>query len=132
MAKEPLFKIDPDSEVVGGGHGQVYVTTTPNHPPSSAGKKMPDHDKTYVAKHTVIMENHLGRLLKDDEEVHHKDEDPSNNVLSNLVLTSREDHQRDHAKKRKFWKKSPRTKPGKKRKAALRVIEAFLNSSLFQ
>ena len=124
MAK-PLFKIDPDSEVKGNARGQVYVTTTPDHPASAAGKKMKDHKKTYIPLCVVVMENHLGRLLKDGEEVHHKKEDQSNNALSNLKLTEHDEHQISHAKKRKFWKKSPRNKPG--REAALRVIESFFH-----
>lgn len=126
MAK-PLFKIDPDSEVKGNARGQIYVTTTPNHPASAAGKKMKDHKKTYVPLCVVVMENHLGRLLKEDEEVHHKDENQSNNSVSNLELKDHDIHQKSHAKKRKFWKKSPMNKP--RRKSALKVIEAFLSSS---
>jgi hypothetical protein len=120
-----LFEIDKGSEVTGTGRGVIYVTTTPNHP----GVKTKDHDKTYVAKHIVIMENHLGRLLKKGEEVHHKDENPKNNALSNLELTTKSRHQKKHLlkdkrwEKSKFWKKSPRTKPGQSRK----VAEAFLH-----
>jgi len=124
MSKK-LFEIDKGSEVTGTERGVIYVTTTPNHP----GTKMKDHDKTYVAIHVVIMENHLGRILRKDEEVHHKDENPKNNALSNLELVTKAEHQREHAlkdkrwEKNKFWKKSPRTKPGQTRK----VAEAFLN-----
>jgi hypothetical protein len=123
MAKHKLFKIDPDSEVKGSGDGHVYVTTTPNHPNSAAGKKMPDHKKTYVPKAVAVMELSLDRYL-DGEEVHHIDEDPSNNALSNLELTTHDEHAKDHSKKKKFWKKSPKNKPG--RKSALRVVAAFL------
>jgi hypothetical protein len=127
MAKEPLFKIDPGSEVTASGTGYIYVTTTPNHP----GKKMPDHDKTYVYKHIVLMENHIGRLLKKDEFVHHKDENKANNKMSNLELTTRKEHGKHHVEHgNKFWKHSPRTKPGKKRKAqALRVASRYLEGS---
>jgi hypothetical protein len=127
MNNKKLFEIDKDSEVVGTERGVVYVTTTPNHP----GTKMKDHDKTYVAKHVVIMENSLGRILRKGEEVHHKDENPENNALSNLELISKAKHQRQHAlkekrwEKSKFWKKSPRTKPGQGRK----VAQAFLARS---
>jgi hypothetical protein len=118
MAKKSLFKIDPDSEVTGTGDGYVYVTCTPNHP----GKKMSDHKKTYVYKHVALMELHLGRYLKEGEEVHHKDENPKNNALSNLELRSSEGHAKHH----KFWKKSPRTKPGQKRKKmAFNIIYKF-------
>ena len=123
-----LFKIDPDSEVKGSGDGHVYVTTTPNHKPSGAGKKMPDHKKTYVPKHVAILELHLNRYIDTKkEEVHHKDGNPKNNAVSNLELTTHEEHAKTHSKKKKFWKKSPMNKPG--RKAALRVMTAFLSQS---
>jgi hypothetical protein len=121
-----LFTIDPDSEVKGSGDGHVYVTTTPNHPASGAGKKMPDHKKTYVPKHVAVMELSLGRFLKDGEEVHHLNENKKDNSISNLELTNHSDHAKTHSKKKKFWKKSPMNKPG--REAALRVVSAFLNN----
>jgi hypothetical protein len=73
---------------------------------------------------TVILENKLGRFLKKGEEPHHKDGNHANNDPSNLEPRTHDDHQRSHARKRKFWRKSPMNKPG--RKSALRVIEAFL------
>lgn len=106
-----LYEIDPDSEVIASGNGYIFVTTTPDHP----GKKMKDHLKTYVYKHVVVMENHLGRNIDPDkEEVHHKNENVTDNRLSNLELRSRSDHSRDHAKEHKFWKGSPRNKPNRK------------------
>jgi hypothetical protein len=69
------------------------------------------------------MENKLKRYLKKNEDVHHKDGNPSNNSLDNLELVKHDDHQIEHAKKKKFWKKSPMNKPG--RKAALRVISNY-------
>jgi HNH endonuclease len=111
MAKFPKYKIDPGSEVKATGNGYLYVTTTPDY--AGDGIKMPDHKKTYVYLHVLVMEKHIGRYLKDSEEVHHKDEDPTNNRLSNLELKSRSSHSRGHAKKNKFWKKSPLNKPKK-------------------
>ncbi len=50
----------------------------PEHPFSnSAG---------YVREHRLVMEKHLGRYLLPTEVVHHKDENPLNNELSNLEL----------------------------------------------
>jgi hypothetical protein len=112
--RKPLYKIDSGSEVKATGLGYIYVTTTPDHP----GKRMKDHDKTYVYKHVVVMENHLGRPLKKWEIVHHKDDNPANNLLSNLELTTQGEHARGHGKVHKYWKKSPLTKPGAKRVAA--------------
>ena len=127
MAKKVHFKIDKDSTITGTGAGEggyQYCTTTPPHP---HGEKRPDRKKRYIYLHRVIMENHLGRLLKNWEEVHHKDEDPTNNALSNLILSDNRKHQRQHSKKTKFWKKSPENKP--KAATVQRVIQAYLGSS---
>jgi len=40
----------------------------------------------YVFEHVLAMSKHLGRPLKEEERVHHKDGDRSNNDLSNLEL----------------------------------------------
>jgi hypothetical protein len=130
MAKKLLFKIDPGSEVKGTGAGYVVVTTTPDHP----GKKMKDHKKTYVYKHNVIMENYIGRVLRPEkgEEVHHKDGNPANNALSNLELSSKEEHPRGHAlSDNPFWKKSPLNKPKRKHKKAMvrDILAKFLASN---
>ena len=111
MAK-PLFKIDPDS-IIGTKNGYKYCTTTPEHP---RGEKRPDRDKRYVYYHVALMELYLGRYLsmKKGEEVHHKDENPSNNAISNLILTTHADHAGEHADDKEFWKKSPMNKPGRK------------------
>ena len=123
MAKKPLFKIDPDSEVKAtGAGGYVYVTTTPNHP----GKRMKDHDKTYVYKHIALKELELGRYLTKDEEVNHKDENSSNNAPSNLQLMNKRTHPRKHSEKSKFWEHSPMNKP--KKEMASSVVQKFLQS----
>lgn len=50
----------------------------------------------YVYEHRYIIEQELGRSLKDDEIVHHIDEDRSNNKRSNLQLTTKSEHQTIH------------------------------------
>jgi hypothetical protein len=49
-----------------------------------------------IFEHRHIMEQYLGRKLRDDEIVHHKDENKINNHLSNLVIVSRSDHPKFH------------------------------------
>lgn len=113
------FKIDPDSKVTSGSHGHLFCTTTPEHPD---GMDLPDRNKRYVFLHRVVMENALKRLINPKkEEVHHKNSNEEDNRLSNLELHTHG----SHAKETEFWKDSPRTKPGQKRKAE-RVVQAFL------
>jgi len=47
-----------------------------------------------VARH--VMEQHLGRALLTEEIVHHIDENPFNNEISNLQIVSRAEHKRIH------------------------------------
>jgi len=121
MAKFKHYKILWDTLQKTKG-GYQYVQTDPVHPKA----EHPSDRSPRIYLHRVILENSLGRILDDSkgEEAHHKDGDPSNNDISNLELTTHSDHQKGHSQETKFWKKSPRNKPG--RKAALRVIDAFM------
>jgi SWI/SNF-related matrix-associated actin-dependent regulator of chromatin subfamily A-like protein 1 len=64
--------------------------------------RMPGHPRAngsnVVYEHIVVMEKKLGRPLADDEEVHHKDRNRSNNKPSNLVLLKKPVHKRLHGK----------------------------------
>uniref|UniRef100_A0A6H1ZH35 Putative homing endonuclease n=1 Tax=viral metagenome TaxID=1070528 RepID=A0A6H1ZH35_9ZZZZ len=42
----------------------------------------------YISEHTFVMEKKIGRKLVNGEVVHHRDGNPSNNKLSNLLLLS--------------------------------------------
>lgn len=46
-----------------------------------------------------LMQEHLGRELLPDEQVHHIDGDPLNNSLDNLEIRQLGEHQREHATK---------------------------------
>lgn len=49
--------------------------------------------------HRLLMMHHLGRELKSDEWVHHRDENILNNVLSNLKLMSDVEHGKHHSRR---------------------------------
>jgi hypothetical protein len=123
-----LFEIDPDSIIKATKGGYLYCTTTPDHP---HGERRKDRKKRYIYYHRALLEQQLGRYLKQDEQADHKDGDKSNNSPSNLELKVLGDHQKDHVDRgNHFWKTSPKNKPKKKRaasrEAALRVALQFL------
>ena len=69
-------------------HGYVVVRR-PGHPNA--------RQNGYVLEHRLVMSEHLGRPLTDEEVVHHRDGDRKNNQLCNLeLLGSNADHARLH------------------------------------
>ena len=80
---------------------QTGLQSREKHPNWKGGiKSRPDgylrrsSDGKYI--HRIIMENYLGRQLKDDEIVHHIDGDVSNNDISNLTVTTNSNHRKIH------------------------------------
>ena len=63
---------------------------------------MVGNKKYYV--HRMVMEEHLGRPLRDDEEVHHINGDRTDNRIENLELINKREHRRLHATKRGLGK----------------------------
>jgi hypothetical protein len=62
-------------------------------------KNHPNATKTgYVLEHRIIMENHLGRILNPNELVHHKNGNKLQNVIENLEIMMRGEHERFHGK----------------------------------
>ena len=74
---------------VAGGRVAVYI---PEHPSAN--------NRGYILKSRFIMEQKLGRILRPDEEVHHKDEDSLNDAEDNFEVISTAEHARLHAIKR--------------------------------
>lgn len=56
----------------------------------------PNSVNGYILEHRYVMEQHLGRSLRSDEIVHHKDKNKQNNSLDNLELTTNSEHNRLH------------------------------------
>lgn len=56
----------------------------------------------YIREHRLIMENHIGRYLEDNEVVHHINGDISDNRIENLSLMEHGDHSRLHINR--YWK----------------------------
>lgn len=66
--------------------GYVYVKAPPNHPNVNSDG--------YICEHILVAENILGRLLKEEEVVHHINKRRDDNNPSNLMVFAT---QRDHA-----------------------------------
>lgn len=68
--------------------GDYNYALVPEHPNAT--------EHGYVLEHRVVMENYIGRLIRDDEEVHHKNRNRYDNRLENLVLVNKHDHVKYH------------------------------------
>lgn len=67
-----------------------YITIyCPDHPKAMKGK--------YVYEHQLVVEEHIGRILRSDEVVHHIDGNKHNNDINNLLLMTNSDHLRLHS-----------------------------------
>jgi hypothetical protein len=70
------------------GYTQIYIGK--DYPYRKGGY-------THIREHQYVMEMHLARRLQKGEVVHHIDGNKRNNNLSNLFLTSVEEHNKLHA-----------------------------------
>jgi len=69
------------------GQGRVYVLAV-DHPHANAWG--------YVYRYRINMEKKIGRVLRWDESVHHKDGDCSNDAIENLELVTFSEHAKIH------------------------------------
>ena len=62
--------------------------------------------KIYAFEHRLLMGEHLGRPLREDEQVHHRDGDRGNNDISNLQVVSQAEHTEIHRQMPRPWAQS--------------------------
>ena len=67
------------------GYALAYA---PNHPNARYGG--------YILKHRLMIEESIGRILKDNEVVHHINRDKLDNRVENLQILSPEEHSKLH------------------------------------
>lgn len=72
-------------------NGYVLVYE-PNHPSAMTSENW----SGYVYEHRLVAENTIGRLLNENEEVHHLDLNRANNCPSNLLILEKSQHMKLH------------------------------------
>ncbi len=58
------------------------------------------NSQNYVFEHRIIMEDYLGRFLKENEIIHHKNGIKYDNKIENLQLTNKYEHMKLHKEMR--------------------------------
>lgn len=89
--KFPERSLDKSSGWKGGRtlhQGKYWLVYKPQRPCCD--------NKGYVREHRLVLEECLGRYLRKDELVHHKDGNTLNNNPLNLGLVNRSDHMKMH------------------------------------
>lgn len=87
VARMNAHKIRANQPNLGKSNGKTYAKLHGRH------------------EHRVVMEKILGRGLREDEVVHHRDGDKRNNHPRNLSLMTRSSHSRFHALKKHRYAK---------------------------
>lgn len=83
------------------GYLKIYI---PTHPHASKDG--------YVMEHILVMENHIGRYITQDEVVHHINHDRADNRIENLRIMTFKEHAGLHMKERWDAKRKEKTKNG--------------------
>ena len=74
-------------------HEGYWMIWKPEHPLA--------HKNGYIPEHRLVIMEHLGRLLKKNEVVHHKNHNKTDNRIENLIVMPRKVHQSLHNKGKK-------------------------------
>jgi len=86
-----------------GGHNKKEETWWVNSKGYVEGRVWLDaHTQIRVKKHRWVMENHIGRKLDPSEDVHHINEDKTDNRIENLELIEHGRHTTHHNMSREY------------------------------
>ena len=101
--ERPSFKTEFKKGFIPWNKGKPFLQKE-NHPLWKGGKiKVKEYivlriGNKYFLEHRLIMQNHIGRKLKNYEVVHHIDGNKENNNLDNLKLfNNQSEHRKEHA-----------------------------------
>jgi predicted transcriptional regulator len=88
---------------------------------------MPEHpaanNRGYILEHRYVVEQYLGRILKENEHVHHRNGDKFDNRLENLQIVSRSEHAKIH------YKEGHLKSPGRGRTLPYSEIEELIKTT---